>query len=154
MQRVYNPSGMNPADFINFSYHYAVVGATTNKEKYGYRVLLYLHKRGFRVVGVNPKYKEVASIACYPTIAALPDKPDVLVLVLPPVVGVKIIKEAQQAGIKKIWFQPGAESVEAQKLSKQFDININDPGSCIMIEHQALKILGREVRVDNQTFIL
>lgn len=131
---------MNLADFIRKDYRYAVVGATTNKEKYGFRVLKDLHGAGFRVVGVNPKYETIDGIPCYPNLAAVPEKPDVAIFVIPPTAAAPPLEEADRLGIRKIWFQPGAESDEILTHTKQLGLLTNDPRSCIMVDRKRMKM--------------
>ena len=130
---------MNLRDFIQKNYHYAVVGATTNKEKYGYRVLMDLHGAGFKIVGVNPRYKEIEGVACYPLLKALPQKPDVVIFVLPPEVGLKVLAEAAALGITKAWFQPGAESEEICAKAVELGIQAVADGSCIMVARRQME---------------
>lgn len=91
-----------------------------------------LHGAGLPVVGVNPKYTNIASIPCYPSLGNLPWHPDVLVIVVPPTVGVQVLEQAAKLSMKKIWFQPGAESDEIAALALKLGVTINDPGTCIM----------------------
>ncbi|MFC1662831.1 CoA-binding protein [Patescibacteria group bacterium] len=129
---------MKPKDFINHSYHYAVVGATTNQSKYGYQVLMDLNDGDYQVVGVNPKYNEIEGISVYPSLKEVPNMPDVAVAVVPPEVGLKIIDEAKLLGIKKMWFQPGAESEAIRQKCVANGILAMASGACIMIERSKL----------------
>lgn len=124
---------MDAQVFLKPGYRYAVVGASTNELKYGYRVLQDLHGAGLPVVGVNPKYTNIGSIPCSPSLGELPWHPDVLVVVVPPTVGIQILQEAAQLSMTKLWFQPGAESDEIAQLGQQLGLTLNDPGTCIMV---------------------
>ncbi|MGH7034811.1 MAG: acetate--CoA ligase family protein, partial [Stellaceae bacterium] len=62
----------------------AVIGASGDPEKLTGRPLEYLRKYGFRgsIFPVNPRLPAIAGLTCYPDIAALPEAPDLgLVLV-------------------------------------------------------------------------
>lgn len=124
---------MDAQVFLQPSYKYAVVGATTNQQKYGYRVLQDLHGAGLPVVGVNPKYQDIAGIPCYPSLGELPWHPDVLVVVVPSTVGLQILEQAAKLSMTKLWFQPGAESDEILTLAQKLSLTLNDPGTCIMV---------------------
>ena len=130
---------MDAQVFLQPGMKYAVVGATTNEGKYGHRVLQDLHSAGFAVVGVNPKYKDIGGIPCYPSLGELPWHPDVLVIVVPPDVGIKVIEQAARLSMKKLWFQPGAESDEITTLAQKLNLTVNDPGTCIMVARRLLK---------------
>ena len=131
-------TSMDPQVFLNPNFRYAVVGATTNEAKYGYRVLQDLHSAGWNVVGVNPKYTKVADIPCYPNLGALPWKPDVVVSVVPPSVGDEILAQAKALSITRVWFQPGAESDNLMMHAKRLGITTNDPGTCIMVARRLI----------------
>jgi predicted CoA-binding protein len=92
---------------------FAVVGATSNTKKYGYRVFKDLKSRGYEVYPVNPNLKELGGTKCYPDLADIPVKVDVVDFVVPPEVTENILKECKQLGLDRIWLQPGSESEDA-----------------------------------------
>lgn len=125
-------------NFINQDYIYAVVGATQNKEKYGYKVLVNLKDKGYNVIPINPKYKEVAGLKCYSTLISLEERPDVVVLVVAEKNAQKVVQDCVDLNLNKIWFQPGSEYEKAVGLAKEAKFNIVI-GECIMIETDSLK---------------
>ena len=92
---------------------FAVVGATDNTEKFGYKIFKNLKDRGFEVYPVNPKLKELDGTPVYPTLSDIPMKVDVVDFVVPPAVTEEILKECNKLGLKRIWLQPGSESQDA-----------------------------------------
>lgn len=60
----------------------ALVGASAKPGSFGSELVRVLHDGGYRgaIYPVNPNYTEVAGLACYPSIAALPTRPDLAVL--------------------------------------------------------------------------
>ena len=109
--------------FISKNNVFAVVGVSSNKKKYGYKVFMQLIRDGFKVYGINPKYKELEGIKIYPTLSSLPKKPDVVITVVPPIVSEKIIEEVSSLGIQKVWFQPGSENDVVIKKCKEKGIS-------------------------------
>lgn len=95
---------------------FAIVGATRKKEKYGYRIFRILKDAGYKVYPVNPKYDEIEGERCYASLSELPEKPDVVDIVVPPDVTEIIVREAHELGINRIWMQPGSESASAIKF--------------------------------------
>jgi uncharacterized protein len=89
---------------------WAVVGASADPNKYGHRIFKTLLSAGYRVYGINPNTTQVDGQTLYPTLAALPEPPDVVDLVVPPKVGLGIVQECDRLGLRRIWLQPGAES--------------------------------------------
>lgn len=91
---------------------WAVVGASSDPTKWGYRIYRALKERGYRVYPVNRRAKQIDGDPCYPSLAALPEKPGVVNVVVPPKLGLAVADEAAQLGLPRIWFQPGAQSPE------------------------------------------
>ncbi len=91
----------------------AVVGATTNHEKWGYKVFRKLKESFPKVYPVNPRYKKILGDRCYQDLKSLPEKPDVVITVVPPKVTEDVVRECRRLGIRMVWMQPGSESREA-----------------------------------------
>ncbi|MEM2251396.1 MAG: CoA-binding protein [Candidatus Hadarchaeales archaeon] len=91
----------------------AVVGASPNREKWGWRIYNKLKSLGFDVFPVNPNYPEIDGEKCYSSLKDLPVKPDLVITVVPPRVTEKIVEECRELGITKVWMQPGSESERA-----------------------------------------
>lgn len=92
---------------------WAVVGASEDRSKFGNITFRELKRRGKRVYPVNPKATVVEGEPCYPSLSALPEKVERVLIVVPPKQGERVVREAAEAGIKQVWFQPGAESEAA-----------------------------------------
>jgi predicted CoA-binding protein len=92
---------------------FAVVGATDNPQKYGNQVVKNLKLRDYEVYPVNPRLKELEGLACYPSLADIPIKVDVVDFVVPPEATEAILKQCKELGLSRIWLQPGSESETA-----------------------------------------
>jgi hypothetical protein len=112
---------------------WAVVGATDNEDKFGHKIFMMLKKAGYRVFPINPGLQTVMGDPCYPSLTALPEKPDAVNFVVPPNVGEKIVAECAALGIKNIWLQPGANSDIVVDAAKKADLNVICQ-SCILVE--------------------
>jgi len=111
----------------------AVVGASKNPRKYGNIIVKDLKSKGFEVYPVNPKYDEIEGLKCYKSVKDLPKDVDVIVFVLPPQIGLQVAKEAIDAGFKRLWFQPGAESEEIKEFLSQKNVEYSF-NRCIMVQ--------------------
>jgi hypothetical protein len=112
---------------------FAVIGSFRNKEKFAYRILVDLMKKGYEVFPVNPRLSEVEGKVCYKTISDIPYSVDVANIVTPPLVTESILKECLQKGIKKVWLQPGAESSAVIQFCHDNGIKVIH-SMCIMTE--------------------
>jgi predicted CoA-binding protein len=120
------------ADFVSHR-TWAIVGVSANPAKFGHRIYRDLRRAGYRVYAVNPHEAEILGDPVYPALAALPEQPDVVDLVVPPAVTEMIVKEAAAAGIQRIWMQPGAESEQAIAFCRASGIDVV-AHACAMVE--------------------
>jgi predicted CoA-binding protein len=110
---------------------WAVVGASTDRNKFGNITFRELRSRGKDVYPVNPRASRVEGETCYPSLKALPGPVDRVLIVVPPKQGEKVVKEAAEAGISNVWFQPGAESDAALAYCEAHGIEAI-AGHCIL----------------------
>ena len=124
-------------NFLNKKNTIGFVGATIQKNKWGYKKYKELKKAGFRVFPINPKYNKIDSDTCYPSLKSLIEflnkRPDLIVTIIPPEITKKIVEQCRIYGIKKIWMQPGSESKEAIKFCDDNSIEVVH-GICIVVD--------------------
>lgn len=121
-------------EFIDKKFTYAVVGASNNREKYGFQVFKDLKNSGFKAIPVNPHEKEILGSKVYKQLTDIPGQIDVVVTVVPPKITEKIVEECLQLGINKVWMQPGSEDDEAINFCKNHNITVVY-NTCIMVEN-------------------
>ena len=112
---------------------FAVVGASTNRDKYGNKVLRCYQQHDLKVYPINPRADEIEGIQCYPDLASLPEALHGISVITPPKITEAVVEEASQAGIKHIWMQPGAESPAAVARAKELGINVIAGGACLLV---------------------
>lgn len=86
---------------------WAVIGATQNTDKYGYKITKKLHDFGYDVYPVNPKYDQVNGLKCYNSIEELYDIVDCISVVVPPKLSNPLTQQIIESPINNIWYQPG-----------------------------------------------
>ena len=103
----------------------AVIGASRHKGKVGYTIFKNLLTRyGKKVYPINPNTNEILGDRCYHSIKDLPEKPDVVVTVVPPKITEQIVKQCKILKIGKIWMQPGSESEKSINFCKLNNIKV------------------------------
>ncbi len=82
----------------------ALVGATENPGSVGRTVLENLTTAGFAgpIFPVNPKRPTVLGLKAYPSIKALPQVPDLVVIVTPAATVPALVRECAEAGVKSV----------------------------------------------------
>ena len=92
---------------------WAVVGASQDPAKYGNRIFRSLVASGYQAYPVNPRGGEIDGAKVYPSLADLPQPPEVVDLVVPPPVVEQVVEEVHRLGLTRVWMQPGSESETA-----------------------------------------
>ena len=82
----------------------AVIGASENPNKIGGRPIAFLARFGFRgpVYPINPTRSEVQGFKAYPSLAALPEAPDLVVVAVPGDLAVAAVGDCADAGVKVV----------------------------------------------------
>jgi hypothetical protein len=114
---------------------YVVIGASSKKQKYGYKVLKDLKENNFKVIPVNLKEKEILGLKVYKNILDIERKIDVVIFVVPPLITEKILPNIKKLKISKVWMQPGSESQKAINYCRKNKINCVY-NTCIMIKNK------------------
>ncbi len=112
---------------------FAVAGASTNPEKYGYKCYVDLKRFCKTAYPINPRATVIDGDTCYPSVAALPEVPEVVVAVIPPALTEKLVDELIVAGVKNLWIQPGAESALAVSRAEAAGLRVVHGGPCVMV---------------------
>lgn len=109
--------------FLN-NKQWAVVGVSRNPSKFGYKVYSQLKKAGYSVYAINPGIETIEGDVCYPSLSALPIKPDVVSIVVPPKQTEQVIEDCIRLDIHKVWMQPGSENDDAILNAESHGISV------------------------------
>ena len=82
----------------------AVVGASRKRGRVGNAITRNLIAGGFpgRLYPVNPKAHTIAGLPCYPTVAALPEAPDLAVIAVPPPSVIGAVRHCGRRGVRSL----------------------------------------------------
>ncbi|MBT9177050.1 MAG: hypothetical protein DDT20_01379 [Firmicutes bacterium] len=108
--------------------HWAVVGDVLNPDKFAYKIVQKLVRKGYEVSRVHPRGGENV----YVSLKQLPNKPDVLCLVTNPKLGAEYLAEAASLGITYVWLQPGADTEEIVEQCRALKLQFVQ--SCVLVE--------------------
>jgi predicted CoA-binding protein len=124
---------MDPIEQFLAAPAFGVVGASTNRHKYGNKVLRCYLQDNRHVFPVNPNEQTIEGLQCISSVLDLPENVNSLSIITPPAITEQIVQQAQQKGIANIWMQPGAESSAAVDFCRQHGINVIADGSCLLV---------------------
>lgn len=112
---------------------FGVVGASSNRQKFGNRILRCYMQHGKRAIPVNPNETEIEGVACVKDVESLPAEVKSISMITPPAVTEQLVPRAIARGIENIWMQPGAESPAAVALCREKGVNVIADGSCLLV---------------------
>ena len=111
----------------------ALIGASNDNLKFGYKIYKDLLSKGYDVTPINPKEIMIEGVRSIQNIELMTKSPDIIDFVIPPKVALEEAKKLQRNGYNNFWFQPGSESNELIDYLKTTNLNylVNE---CIMDE--------------------
>jgi len=120
----------------------AVVGVSRKKTKFGNAIYKELKQKGYLVFPINPHITVFEGGTCYPDLLSLPEKVDAVVINVPPIQTEKVVREAREAGINKVWLQQGSQSEDAVKFCEENGIDCVS-NECILMFAQPSAFIHR-----------
>lgn len=111
----------------------AVVGASSNRSKFGNKALRAFKAEGYTVVPVNPNEPEVEGMKTYASVLDVPHPIDMATVYVPPDIALSLLPQFEQKGIAEIWVNPGAESDELLDEARRRKLNVIAACSIIAI---------------------
>ncbi len=110
----------------------AVVGASNDPAKYGNVIVRNLAAKGYTVLPVNPREKEIAGLPAFPNLAAVPGPIHIVNVVTPPAVTKGIVEEVARLGHEAVWLQDGSFDNEVLEAAANAPFRtVRD--ACIMV---------------------
>ena len=111
----------------------AVVGASSDRSKFGNKALRAFRAEGHTVIPINPNEREVEGLKTYASVLDVPEAIDMATVYVQPEVGQQLLAEFEQKKIPEIWINPGAESDDLVAEAKRRQLNIIQACSIVAI---------------------
>lgn len=106
----------------------AFAGLSTHEQDFSRAIFKELVERGYDVVPVNPHAEVIAERPAFPTVAAIPDPVQWVLVMTPPDASVAVVADAHAAGVDHVWLHRGvgrgAVSPEAVALAKEHGMTL------------------------------
>ena len=90
----------------------AVIGASTDRAKFGNKALRAFRHQGYAVVPINPNARQVEGERAYASVLDYPGPIDEATVYVPPELGAPLMDEIARKGIQVVWLNPGADGPE------------------------------------------
>jgi predicted CoA-binding protein len=115
----------------------AIVGLSAQWHRPSYFVGKYLQQHGYRIVPVNPRYKEVLGERCYATLEDIPFAVDMVDVFRAADEVEPVARSALAIGARCLWQQLGVANARADALAREAGLD-SVTNRCVKIEHARL----------------
>ncbi|MAV34316.1 MAG: CoA-binding protein [Planctomycetaceae bacterium] len=103
----------------------AILGASTDRRKFGNKSVRAHAACGYEVFPVNPKGEPIEGLITYVSLAAMERQElDRISLYLPPQIGLGLLDAMLDKGHPEVWLNPGSESPELIRRGRELGLEI------------------------------
>ena len=110
----------------------ALVGISRSGKGFGNVIFKDLRAKGYQVYPVHPEARAIDGQTCAPSVLQLREKVGGVVLVVPPPMTEKVVRDVVEAGIPRVWMQQGSESDAAIRHCEENKVGVVH-GRCILM---------------------
>jgi predicted CoA-binding protein len=111
----------------------AVIGASSNRDKFGNKALRAFERRGYTVIPINPNEAEVEGHKTFATVLDVQDDIDMATVYVPAAAGVTVMEQLATKGVGEVWLNPGADDRAVVERARALGLNIVQACSIIGI---------------------
>jgi hypothetical protein len=112
----------------------AVVGLSSKSSRPSHGVAAYMKAHGYRIIPVNPHENQVLSEKAYPSLEAVPEPVELVVIFRRSEHVGDVVESAIHKGAKVIWMQEGVINEEASVRAQAAGLTVIED-RCILKEH-------------------
>jgi predicted CoA-binding protein len=102
----------------------AIIGASTNRAKFGNKAVRAFLQQGYTVYPVNLKETAIEGLAVFKSIRDVPVRPQMISVYLPPPVLLTVLPDIAAKGCDELWLNPGTESDDVLAEAQRLGLNV------------------------------
>jgi uncharacterized protein len=102
----------------------AVIGASSNRSKFGNRAVRAFVQQGYAVVPINPHAAEIEGLKAYASVLDVPGPIDMATVYVQPETLFGLFDEFERKKIPEIWLNPGADDDDVLAEAKRRGLNV------------------------------
>jgi len=102
----------------------AIIGASSDRSKFGNKAVRAYMLKGWTVYPVNPAVAVIEGVKAYNSIREVPLPIDRVSVYLPPQVGERIIEDIASVAPGEVFLNPGSESETLMHRAQQLGLNV------------------------------
>ena len=111
----------------------AVIGASSDRSKYGNKAVRAFQAAGYEVIPINPTESEIEGLKSYANITDVPGPLDTVTVYVRPAILVKLLPEIAQKGCDKLFLNPGTSSDTVRAECERLKLNAVEACSILAI---------------------
>ena len=111
----------------------AVLGASTNPERYSNKAVKLLVESGYSVFPVHPARRPIDGLACHARLAEIDEDIDTITVYLGPANSTPLIDEIVETKPRRVILNPGTENTELEKRCIEAGIEVQKACTLIML---------------------
>ena len=100
----------------------AVIGASSDRNKFGNKALRAFERQGYIVIPINPNEHEVEGHRTYASVLDVPGDIDMATVYVQPEAGVGVMDEIARKKIPEVWLNPGADDDEVVARARELGL--------------------------------
>jgi predicted CoA-binding protein len=102
----------------------AIIGASSDRAKFGNKAVRAFLQQGYTVYPVNPKQKSIEGLTAYALIREVPVRPAMISIYVPPPILLKLLPDIAARGCDELWLNPGTESDQVLAEAERLGLNV------------------------------
>jgi len=102
----------------------AIIGASSDRSKWGNKSVRAHLKCGWKVFPINPKETEIEGLRVYQSLLEIPEKIDRISVYVLPHVSTTMLGDFKKINPTEVYFNPGTESPELLEKAQALGLNI------------------------------
>jgi uncharacterized protein len=112
----------------------AIIGASTNRAKFGNKAVRAYQAAGYDVFPVNPGAAQVEGLEAFASLDDVPlDRLDRVSLYVPAPVGLAVLDQVARKQVGELWLNPGADAPEVVARAEELGLNVVQACSLLAI---------------------
>src|SRR6476469_906787 len=101
----------------------AVIGASSNRQKFGNKALRAFATQGYTVVPINPTEHVIEGYPAYASVLDVPGPIDIVTVYVPAHACVQVMEQLAQLGtVEEVWLNPGADEPEVVARARELGL--------------------------------
>ncbi len=101
----------------------AVIGASSDRTKFGNKAVRAYTQMGYQVFPINQRVDTIEGLPAYRSIMDVPGKVNIVLVYLPPAVGIQILPDIARKRPEELYLNPGTESDELVEKAKALGLS-------------------------------